>query len=234
MFGHRNQLLKCKTDEVILDGNLIHMSSYVKYLGGGLDSGLTFNKHISTVCGKAMANFFRIRSIRCYLNRSAAETLLFSSCISHLDYANAILYGLPDIGIKRLQRVQSMCAKLVPNHNLYSSSTAALKELHWLPIRQSIVFKFMTIIHKRKYRMAPTYLKNLLISNPVHNRQLQSSQDITRLIIPRTKSKTFADGSFSVAGPQEWNLIPRDIREMSLYEQFNKKLKTHLFRCSFT
>ena len=234
MFGHKKQLLKCKTDTVMLDDSLINVSSYIKYLGGGLNCGLTFKKRISLVCGKAMANFFRIRSIRCYLNRQATGTLLLGLCISHLDYANAILYGLPEVDISKLQRVQSMCTKLVLNHNPYSSSTKALMELHWLPIRQRIVFKLMSILHKCKYDTAPAYLKNLLVSTPVHKRQLHSTQNNTLLIIPRTKSKTFADRSFSVAGPKEWNLLPRDIRETTSYKLFKKKLKIHLFRQAFT
>ena len=58
-----------------LDSNLISMSQCVKYLGGGLDSTLSFKKHINKAAGVAMANFFRIREIRKYLNRDACQTL---------------------------------------------------------------------------------------------------------------------------------------------------------------
>ena len=229
MFGHRRQLLKCKMESISLDSNLIQVSSRVKYLGGGLVSGLTFKKHISTVCGKAMANFFRIRSIRSYLNRSAAETLLLGLCISHLDYANSVLYALPVVYISKMQRVQSMCAKLVLNRNRYSSSTAALKELHWLPIRQRIVFKLVSLVYRCKTGTAPQYLKDLLISLPVTERQLRSTIDQTRLIIPKTKCKTFADRSFGVAAPGEWNLLPRAIREAQSYELFKKKISKLIY-----
>ena len=111
LFGSRQQLLKCKTSEIELDGNPISTSQYVRYLGGDLDSTLSFKKHINNAAGVAMANFFRIRGIRKYLNRDACQTFLLGLCISHLDYANAILYGLPDVDINKLQRIQTMCAK---------------------------------------------------------------------------------------------------------------------------
>ena len=85
LFGSRQQLLKCKTGEIELDGNLILMSQYVRYLGGGLNSTLSFKKHINNAAGVAMANFFRIRGIWMYLNRDACQTLLLGLCISHLD-----------------------------------------------------------------------------------------------------------------------------------------------------
>ena len=70
----RQQLLKCKTREIELDGNLIQMSQYVKYLGGGLDSTLSFKKHINITAGKVMANFFSVRGIRKYLKRCMLNT----------------------------------------------------------------------------------------------------------------------------------------------------------------
>ena len=75
LFRSRQQLLKCKTKEIELDGNLIKLSNQVKYLNEGLDSTLSFKKHISTVTGKAMANLFHIRGIRQFLNSDACQTL---------------------------------------------------------------------------------------------------------------------------------------------------------------
>ena len=85
---------------MVLDSKLINISNYVRYLGGGLDSTLSFKKHVGVVCRKAMANFICIRSTRQFLNREACETLLLGLCISHFDYSNAML---PDVTINRLQ-----------------------------------------------------------------------------------------------------------------------------------
>ena len=229
LFGSRQQLLKYKTGEIELDGNLILMSQYVRYLGGGLDSTLSFKKHINNAAGVAMANFFRIRGIRKYLNRDACKTLLLGLCISHLDYANAILYGLPDVDINKLQCIQTMCAKLVLNHKRSDSATEALKELHWIPIRLRITFKLLMVVHRCLYGDAPKYLKDLLVRMPAPERNVHSSTDTERLIIPRTKLKTFANRAFSVAGPVEWNRLPLRIRHIRSYEQFKKEVKTHLF-----
>ena len=93
LFGNPRQMLKCKTKSLELDSNLIELSTFVKYLGGGLDTSLTFQKHVGSACSKAMANFVRIMEICKFLNHDACETLMLGLCRSHLDYANAILYG---------------------------------------------------------------------------------------------------------------------------------------------
>ena len=80
------------------------------------------------------------------------------------------------------------------------------------------------------YGEFPLYLKDLLIRQPKPKHNLRSSIDVTRLIIPRTKLKTFVSCSFSAAAPTEWNLLPRTLRECESYELFKKQLKTELFK----
>ena len=55
-------------------------------------------------------------------------------CISHLDYSNAVLYGIPNKTLNKYQRIKNMCAKLVLGKLKYDGSTESLKALHWLPI----------------------------------------------------------------------------------------------------
>ena len=50
-----------------------------------------------------MINIQRIKLIRRYL--TSVKTLMMGQVISHLDYCNTVLAGLPDIDIKRMQCV---------------------------------------------------------------------------------------------------------------------------------
>ena len=61
----------------------------------------------------AMLNFYKIISIRQILSTDACVTLALGLILSHLDYSNAILTGLPNIDLHKMQRVQNMTAKLV-------------------------------------------------------------------------------------------------------------------------
>ena len=156
-----------------------------------LDENLNLKEHILTKCRKAIANFVRICNICQYLTKDACTTLVPGLCISHLDYANALYYGLPDKTILHLQIIQIMCAKLTFKKSKYDSTREALAQLYLLPIKQRIDFKIAAIIHKCLYVTALQYLKDLLILAPTP-RNLRSSTDKTRLIIPFTKCKTFA------------------------------------------
>ena len=147
-FGNAPQLLKCTIDSINVAGDLILRSDVIRYLGVWLNATLNFKLHVTKKCKAAMINFIRIRGICHLLTDEAASSLVLSLCVSHLDYCNTALYGLPDTTIGRMQRVQNMCACLVLRKSKGDSATACLGKLHWLPIRQCITFKICVLTYK--------------------------------------------------------------------------------------
>ena len=75
---------------------------------------------------------------------------------------------------------------------------------------------------------SPTYLQALLNVYNSGRLRLRSSQDPTRLAIPKTK-RSFGDKSFSALGPRMWNDLPSSVRAAPNVKRFKKLLKTHLF-----
>ena len=142
--------------------DIIELSGKVKYLGGVIDNMINFESHVSLKVQKAMANFIKIKSICKYITREACTTLVLMLCMSHLDYSNTLLYELPNKTIKRYQVIQNICAKLVLGRPKYSSSTEALKCLHWLPIQQRITYKIGLLTFKCINKAAPKYPQDLI------------------------------------------------------------------------
>ena len=73
-----------------------------------MDQELSFRQHIMNKCQVAMLNIQRIKLIRNILNEDTTHTLVLSLMMSHLDYCNAIFYGMPEVDLKRLQGVQNV------------------------------------------------------------------------------------------------------------------------------
>ena len=57
-----------------------------------------------------MWNLQKLKAIHDILTEETCKTLIMGLAISHLDYANAILVGLPETDIHKLQWVQNMAA----------------------------------------------------------------------------------------------------------------------------
>ena len=107
---------------------------------------------------------------------------------------------------------------------------AAFIDLHWLPIRECIEFKVLTLVHQCLDQKAPFYLIEMLTRKDERRSGLRSSVQVRLLEVPRTSKKTFVSHAFSVFGPTKWNALPNNIRSILDNELFCKKLKTHLLQ----
>ena len=167
-FGSRQQLEKCVTETININGDIINKVDCIRYLGVFLDKNLTM-KHVERKAGVAMSNFNKIRKIRRFLSKEACETLMLGLVISHIDYANGTLFGAPDTTLKPYQRIQNMCIRLLNNRLFVRdvSVTELLMEAHWLPVRARIEFKASVIAFNCFHNTAPEYLNDLLCKQTV-------------------------------------------------------------------
>ena len=200
-FASKQMLKLCTTDHLNVNDVSVPRCEVIKYLGAWLDQHLQLIKHITVKCGIAVANLQRIKLVRPFLAKEVCHTLTHGLVISHLDYCNAIFTGLPECLLKRLQFVQNCAAKLVLGRHKFDSSREALAELHWLPIKACIDFKVLTLVHRCLSGDALECLRNLLTILKPNREGLRSTVAVRKLLIPRTKCKTFVDRSFSIYAP---------------------------------
>ena len=102
-FSRKPQLRKCLVDDLNIAGDLVVRPHSNKYLVAHLDEQLNFKLHATEKCQAAMFNYFKIRSIRHLLDTTTTARLCLCLYVSHLDYCNSLLYGLPEITINKLQ-----------------------------------------------------------------------------------------------------------------------------------
>ena len=233
MFGSQQQLTKINPEPLHAGPDLIELSNRVKYLGALLDNTLSFDPHVSSKVQKAVANFIKIKSIHKYITQEACTTLLLMLCMSHLDYLNAVLYGIPNKTLNKHQRIQNMCAKLALCKSKYDSSTEPLKTLHWLPIQQQIEFKILVLTHKCINNSAPRYLQDLFSIKAQNRVNMRSCSMGVLLNIPTVKQTTFTARSFRYIAPRLWNSLPTNIRGTNNLDKFKALIKTNLFQKAF-
>ena len=110
------------------------------------DKNFTFHSHISAVCSSCFYRMRDLRCISCHLDLDSAKLLATALVSSCLDYCNSLLYGIADIDLARLQRIQNQLARLVTKSPSFTHSLPLLRSLHWLPVRFRILFKFNLLI----------------------------------------------------------------------------------------
>lgn len=202
-------------------------SKAVRNLGVVIDDRLSLETQVNKTAGTSLSLIMVLRKILPMLPDATRAQIVRSVVLSRLDYCNALLLEAPKHLIERLQRSQTMAAKLVLRKSRRSSASLALKELHWLPVAQRVQFKALCVVFKTLHGMMPKPLQHKF-NWYVPTRSLCSSS--AKLIkVPKFKRTNLGGRAFSAAAARLWNALPNNLRQIEDLLQFRKKLKTWLF-----
>ena len=227
VINKRNRL--CPAVEYIeVSNSRIQPSTSARNIGVTFDHHMSMDKHVTNICKNCFFHLRKIARIKEYLSTSDIQTLVHAFITSKLDNCNSLLYGLPKFLIDRLQNVQNCAARLVTGSKKYDHITPLMKQLHWLPISQRIIYKIVLITYKSLNGSAPHYINNMLKPYTPSENLRSSSKGL--LTIPSVKLVNCGERSFSYTAPKLWNELPEYIRKSETLPIFKTRLKTHLFK----
>ena len=139
-----------------------------------------------------------------------------SPCFHCQDYCNVLFFGITNELFCRLQSVQNAAAKLVTGAKRSDHISPVLRQLHWLPVRQHVVFKMATLVHRSLSGLAPGYLADDCKLVTDARARLLRSADTKTLTVHRTSSY-FGDRTFAAAAARVWNSLPQTYEKPTCY-----------------
>ena len=138
-----------------LSGITIKPASQVRNLGVVQDECLCMESHVNSIIKSCFFQIHAIGRIRQYITVAACKSLVQSLIVSRLDYANALLHGLPMSLTVRLQRVQNSAARWISRTSAQDHITPVLISLHWLPVDCRSKFKILVLTYEALHGLAP-------------------------------------------------------------------------------
>ena len=203
-----------------LDGDCIRFSHTVKNLGFKLDRHLSMESQVNSIvshCYKLIGDIARIRDL---LSDKDTVSLMHAIVSSRLDYCNSLFYGIDKKLISKLQKVQNAAVRLISKRRKYESVRDVLKELHWLPVQQRIIFKILLLTFKILNGMAPENLSALI-----------SVRRADAFILNNVYLNSgYGRRSFAYIAPRYWNALPEHVRMSSSIDIFKRLSKSILFQ----
>ena len=187
--------------------------------------------HVRNVARGCFYQLRQLRSVRRSLPTDARRTVAVAFIASRVDYCNGLLYGVSAAVIRRLQMVINAAARLVVGAGKFDHITPTLRDvLHWLPVRQRILYKVAATAFDCIHGTGPTYFRYVCtpvadVSGRAHLRSAEHRD----MLVPRTRTE-LGRRSFQVAAPTVWNSLPAHLRSTLISRrQFRDGLKSHLF-----
>ena len=206
-------------------------SPTIRNIGITIDCGLTMSSHVSRMCKAAYYHLYAISKIRHCFTTDACKNLVHALVISRLDYSNAVLYGITEALVNKLQMVQNSAARLIARRRKHQHITPVLIGLHWLPVRWRVQYKLLIVVFTALHGLAPGYIRDI-ITPYLPTRNLRSA-DLHLLVVQRYNLEGYGKRAFSVSGPTFWNSWPENMRNIDNLTKFKTLLKTHLFKLAY-
>ena len=138
-------------------GNCLSPIDVVRNLGVQFDVKFCFTNHINSVIKSCFISLSDLHRIRRFLSLDTSVVIANALASNRLDYYNSVFRSLSSRNATRLQYVQNALARFVTGASKYTHITSSLRTLHWLPIRQRIIFKTLVLVYKYLTTGQPKY-----------------------------------------------------------------------------
>ena len=80
-------------------------------LGVIWDKHISLKSHVNKICKAASLSLYRTGALRAYFDKLTLERLVHAFISCHLDYSNALFFGLPAGELHRSQSIQNKAAR---------------------------------------------------------------------------------------------------------------------------
>jgi len=166
------------------------------------------------------------------LGKDVTERLVCALVLSRLDYCNVVLAGLPASTLAPLQRVLHVAARVLLDLKPWDNISFSLRQLHWLPIAERVIYTLCLLVHNAAVERAPAYWL-IQPAATTSSRSLLRAASRGDYVVPRT-NRRLADQAFCTAAPRAWNRLPTYLKMTQLTSAFRRGLKTFIFHRAYS
>ena len=192
-----------------------------KLLGVHVDSGLSFDYHISEICKKANLKVCALARVTTCMSLSKKRSLMNAFFNSQFNYCPLIWMCHSRENNNKINRLHERCLRIIHNDKR-SSFNANLEKDGSVSIHERNIKILATEMFKVSKNLAPPQIQEIfkLKDQPHYNLRYNSL-----FFRPLDKSVYKGAESLSFLGPKIWDILPDTYKDMSDLNSFKLSLK---------
>ena len=214
-----------KLPRLKIDNTEIERKDALKFLGILIDENLSWKKHIKTLESKLSCAIGLMYRSRNFLDLNARKLLNFSFVHSHLSYANLTWGATHPTKLEKLSNLQKHACKAVKFKKRKDSALPVIIEMNILTVKNLNIYQTLVLM----YRFTEKLLCNFDEFFEKHKKSKYTlrSQTNGNLTSPKNSCK-YVEHSLSYRGPNLWNNLPVELKNVSSLNIFKKHVKHYL------
>ena len=199
-----------------IDGQQIQRCDDVDVLGVNIDSKLSFDKHISSICSKVNKQLSVVKRFKHLIGDHIKRRLYNAFILPVFNYCSDVWHFCSKRSKDKLEQLNKQALRTVLNSN--SDYETLLRIIGSVNLESSRVQNMLITTYKTLYGIAPPYLKSLL-------KVAYNLRGTLKLNLPRVTTTTYGLQSFRYAATQVWNMLPDDIRTSESLIAFKRAIQ---------
>ena len=218
LIGSKHAVKNAPDLQIIMDGRLLKQCEDFKYLGVYIDNTLSWNKHITYLASRIYPKLKMLNRIAPFLSQRVLLNIYKQTILPIVDYGCIVWGDCGKNNSQRLERLQNQAMRTILSTNRNTCSQEMRSKLSLLSLESRRRFLRLNLVFKIIHNInCPQQLENYLLKRSAfHTRDFRDS---TLLNIVATKTK-MGQTSFKCTAAREWNLLPKDIREIQSLSKF--------------
>ena len=212
-----------KEFNIELGGVKLKRVDQIKYLGVIIDDKLSWEPHLKVLRNKLISRCCVLNNIKKLVTTKILKQIYYTLIYPHLQYAITAWGNTNKTYLQKIFIMQKTILKIILNKPRRTESTPLFRELGFLKLEDIYLLKIGQMMHKIKNLTVGE--NNLTMIKEIHDYNTRQSKSNNYYI--NSVSTKLGGKCFSSKGPELWNKIPKNIRQLPL-NSFKAKFKKHL------
>ena len=209
---HTNRKQTVTDRQVCLSNSQIQFTKDCKFLGTVIDDNLSFSKHIQHILTKVSRNTGILFKIRDKLPTKAKIDFYYSFIYPYLSYSIVVWGKASFVHLKPLILQQKRIIRIISDAGYLGHSTPLFRKHNILKL--SDIYRFSMLTYIRKEILSGSFQ----CIHPANTRN-------RNLAVPTFQRLSQTQRSVRFHGPNLWNSLPPDLKNVESLSVFKKNLK---------